>query len=77
MKININKKQEQQKAEVGDLIQFNDGVIALVTQQEGVLMVSYLLDENKRNWFKTGSLKKEIGDYKILSKAKDWEINVR
>ena len=74
MKINYK---DQENKEVGDLIKFDDGAIGLVLIDEEIALLKF---STGNDWFcLADALKEEIdeGEYKIIARAKDWEINVK
>jgi len=77
MKINYKKNKHKEVAEAGDLIKFDDGAIGLVLSGGEIALLQFPIDED---WFKLADVLKEEfeeGNYKIIAKAEDWEINVK
>ena len=77
MKINYKKNKHKEVARVGDLIKLDNGVIGLVLIDEEIALLKYSIGED---WFALGDAYKEDfkkGEYEIIAKAKDWEINVK
>ena len=76
MKINY-KKTINEKAEVGDLIKFEDGAIGIFVKDQGIFLLKDLKENNKfklaYNIFLSELCR---GSYKIIAKANEWEINV-
>jgi len=78
MKINYpDKAGENKETYPGDLIKFGDGTIGLVLVGEKFISLKF---SNGADWFDdlTGTYGFEFkeGKYKIIARAKDWEINV-
>ena len=73
MKINYKKNKNKEIAEAGDLIKFDDGAIGLVLSGGEIALLQFPIDED---WFKLADVLKE-GNYKIIAKAEDWEINIK
>jgi len=74
MKINYK---DQENKEAGDLIKFDGGIIGLVLSEGEIVLLKCPYGND---WFcLADALKEEIdeGEYKIIAKAKDWEINVK
>lgn len=80
MEINLNKKGRIKKAEKGDLIQFEDSAICLVTEENTLVLLHNYKSETCCIVLSTGSLyvSKEFNnrEYIILAKADEWEINM-
>ena len=77
MKINYKDNKNKEVAEVGDLIKFDDRTIGLVLIDEEIALLKYSIGEDR---FKLAvGYKDEFkrGNYKIIAKAEDWEINVK
>ena len=77
MKINYKDQENKEIAEPGDLIKFDDGVIGLVLRGGEIALLQFSIDED---WFKLADVLKEEfeeGNYKIIGKSKDWEINIK
>ena len=75
-KMKINYKDQENK-EVGDLIKFDDGAIGLVLIDEEIALLKF---STGTDWFALANGYKEDfkeGRYKIIAKAKDWEINIK
>jgi len=69
----IINKRESEKAKVGDLIKFNNGIIGLVLKDNEIILLKYsndLVDD----WMEYG-LKKEFKErkYTILAKKDEWD----
>ena len=77
VKINY-KKGKEIKAQVGDLIKFEDEVIALVLNYNEIVLINYTGGDS---WFKLSKdgYKDDFnnGDYKVIAKAGEWEINIK
>ena len=76
MKINYKEQEHKEIAEVGDLIKFDDGVIVLVLRYGEIVLFK---SSDRDDWFVLANDSKEdfkAGKYKIIAKAKDWEINI-
>jgi len=77
MEINLDSKKPMEEAETGDIIEFSDGVIGLVLEDDEVALLKY---SDGNDWFRLllkeghyyGCL--EEGNYKILAKANKWQI---
>ena len=77
MKINYKDNKNKEIAEVGDLIQLEDGAIGLVLVDEEIALLKFsdgvdgfaLAVGYKENF--------ENGEYNIIAKVKDWEINIK
>jgi len=77
MKINYKDNKNKEVAEVGDLIKFDDGTIGLVLSEGEIALLQF---SNGEGWFKLAMGYKQHfknGEYKIIARAKDWEINVK
>ena len=77
MKINYKDNKNKEVAEAGDLIKFDDRTIGLVLIDEEIALLKYSIGED---WFALGDAYKEDfkkGEYEIIARAKDWEINVK
>jgi len=77
MEINYKKNKHKEVARVGDLIKFDDGTIGLVLSEGEIALLQFPMDED---WFKLADVLKEEfeeGNYKIIAKVKDWEINIK
>ena len=77
MKINYpDKEGEDPKAVIGDLIEFDDNTIGLVLDNGEVAL---LLNVVGRDFFMLAIKSKydfQVGNYKIIARVKDWEINI-
>jgi len=77
MEINYKDNKNKEVAEVGDLIKFDDGAIGLVLIDEEIALLKF---SDGSDWFKLANVSKEDfkeGEYEIIAKAEDWEINVK
>ena len=77
MKINYKDNKNKEVARVGDLIKLDNGAIGLVLRGGEIALLKY---SNGNGWFKLAESYKEVfkkGKYKIIAKAKDWEINIK
>jgi len=77
MKINYKKNKHKEVAEAGDLIKFDDGGIGLVLRRGEIALLKFAVGSG---WFTLATGYKENlkeGNYKIIAKAEDWEINVK
>ena len=77
MEINYKKNKNEEVARVGDLIQLDDGTIGLVLIDEEIALLKF---SDGSDWFKLANISKEDfkeGEYEIIAKAEDWEINVK
>ncbi len=77
MKINYKKNKHKEVARVGDLIKFDDGAIGLVLKDGEIALLKFTTG---KDGFSLAVGYKEYlkeGEYKIIAKAKDWEINVK
>ncbi len=77
MEINYKDNKNKEVAEVGDLIKFDDGAIGLVLIDEEIALLKF---SDGSDWFKLANISKEDfkeGEYEIIAKAEDWEINVK
>ena len=77
MKINYKKNKNKEVARVGDLIKLDNGVIGLVLIDEEIALLKF---STGTDWFALANGYKEDfkeGRYKIIAKAKDWEINIK
>ncbi len=74
MKIEL-EEQTEQKAEEGDIIKFNSGVVGLVLRDEKVVLLKF---GDKIDWFELATTYKndfQEGKYTILAKANEWKIS--
>ena len=77
MKINYKDNKNKEVAEVGDLIKLDNGAIGLVLSGGEIALLKF---PNGKDWFELANVYKEYfkrGNYKIIAKAKDWEINIK
>ena len=77
MKINYKKNKNKEVARVGDLIKFDDGDIGLVLIDEEIVLLKF---SDGNGWFELANGYKDEfkrGNYKIIGKSKDWEINIK
>ena len=77
MEINYKKNKHKEVARVGDLIKLDNGVIGLVLIDEEIALLKF---SDGSDWFKLANISKEDfkeGEYEIIAKAEDWEINVK
>jgi len=77
MEINYKDNKNKEVAEVGDLIKFDDGAIGLVLIDGEIALLKF---SDGSDWFKLANVSKEDfkeGEYEIIAKAEDWEINVK
>ena len=73
MKINYKDNKNKEIPEPGDLIKFDDGAIGLGLIDEEIALLKF---SDGSDWFKLANISKE-GEYEIIAKAEDWEINVK
>ena len=77
MKINYKDNKNKEVARVGDLIKLDNGIIGLVLKDGEIALLKFfdgvdgfaLAVGYKENF--------ENGEYNIIAKAEDWEINVK
>ncbi len=74
MKIELEEKEEK-KAETGDIIKLETGIITLVLEHQKMVALKY---SEGSDWFSITSGAHEDclkqGDYTILAKANEWKI---
>ena len=77
MEINYKDGKNKEVAEVGDLIKFDGEGIGLVLIDGEIALLKF---SDGIDWFKLANVLKEDlkeGNYKIIARAKDWEINIK
>lgn len=75
MKIELEEK-DMSKVEGGDIVKFNDDVIAIVTDSNKVFLLKF---PSERDWFdlEGGAYNDKLkeGKFKVLAKADEWKIS--
>ena len=77
MEINYKDGKNKEIAEPGDLIKLDNGAIGLVLKDGEIALLKFA---SGNDWFKLAESYKEVfkkGKYKIIAKAKYWEINIK
>ena len=77
MEINYKDNKNKEVARVGDLIKFDDGAIGLVLKDGEIALLKFTT--GKDGFVLAIGYEEYLkeGEYKIIAKAKDWEINVK